>query len=92
LANSLLNFWGIALNPAEDGARVNGDTGLLHHLGQIMVADPVFAIPAYTQQDDLDWKAAALEQRQQDGSSTNRPLIIQLELMQQSPESHLNPN
>jgi hypothetical protein len=75
LANSLLNLRGIALNPAEDGARINSDAALLRHLGKITVADPVFTIPAHTQKDDLDWKAAAFEQRQQDGSSGSRPFL-----------------
>jgi hypothetical protein len=48
LANSLLDLRGIALNPAKDDAHVNGDAALLHYLGQIMVADAVFAIPAHT--------------------------------------------
>jgi hypothetical protein len=51
----------------------DADTTLLHHLGQIAVTDPVLAVPAHAQQDELDRKAAALEQRQQDDSKDNRP-------------------
>jgi hypothetical protein len=73
MADPFLDLRGIALNPAKDGGWVGLDTTLLHHLGQILVADAVLAVPADAQQDDLDRKAAALEQRQQDGSSTGRP-------------------
>jgi hypothetical protein len=37
--------------------------------------DAVLAVPAHAQQDDLDRKATALEQSQQDGSSTGRPSL-----------------
>jgi hypothetical protein len=60
------------LDPAKDRGWVNLDTTLLHHFGQITVADPVLAIPAHTQQDDLDQKAAALENRLQSGSLDSR--------------------
>jgi hypothetical protein len=53
---------GLTLNPAEDGAWVNANTTLLYHLGQITIANPILAIPAHAQQDDLNWKAAALEE------------------------------
>ncbi len=33
---------------------------LLDHLGQVLVGDPVLAIPAQTDQDDLDREATAL--------------------------------
>jgi hypothetical protein len=56
----------------EDGARVDLNTTLQHHLGEIAVADAVLAVPADAQQDDLDRKAAAFEQGQQDGSSDSR--------------------
>jgi hypothetical protein len=73
------------LNPAEDRRWVDIDAALLHYFGQIAIADPVFAIPAETQQDDLNGKAAALEK-----STTERLLnwplrIIPPRLMQQSP-------
>jgi D-ribose pyranose/furanose isomerase RbsD len=54
---------------------VNLDTTLLHHLDQITVADAVLAVPAHAQQEDLDRKAAALEQGQKGGSLTNRPSL-----------------
>jgi hypothetical protein len=75
LANTLLKLWRIALNPAENGTWVNLNPALLHHLSQVSVPDAVLAVPAHAQQDDLNRKAAALEDRQQDGSSTGRPSL-----------------
>ena len=69
LADPFLDLRGIALGPTEDRAWTDADTALGHHFGQIAIADPVLAVPAHAQQDDLNRKAAALEQRQQDGSS-----------------------
>jgi hypothetical protein len=63
---------GVTLNPAKDRARVDQDAALLHHLSQIAVADAILAVPGHAQQDNLNGKAAALEQRQQGGSSTGR--------------------
>ncbi|WP_083861281.1 hypothetical protein [Microvirga lotononidis] len=60
------------MNPAKDRAWINADTALGHHFCQIAIADPVLAVPAHAQQDDLDWETAALEQRQQGGSSIGR--------------------
>jgi hypothetical protein len=62
-ANPLLDLGGIPLNPSENSGWVHLNATFLHHLGQIPVADPVLAVPAHAQQDDLDRKAAALEQR-----------------------------
>jgi hypothetical protein len=70
--DSLLDLWSIALNPTEDRGWINGDTAFLHHLGEIAIADPILAVPAHAQQDDLNRKAATFEQRQQNGSSTGR--------------------
>ena len=84
LADPFLDLRGIALDPTEDRAWIDADTALRHHFGQITIADPALAVPAHAQQDDLNRKAAALEQRQQDGSSKNRTLIIRPELMQRS--------
>jgi hypothetical protein len=39
------------------------------------IADPVFARPAHTHQDDRNRKAAAPEDRQQDGSSIGHPSL-----------------
>ena len=61
----LLNLWGIALDPTKDRAWTDADTTLGHHFSQITIADPVLAVPAHAQQDDLDGKTAALEQAQQ---------------------------
>jgi hypothetical protein len=68
-ADPLLDLRCVALNPAKDRAWIDRYTVLRHHLSQIAVADAVFAARAHAQQDDLDGKAAALEQGQQDGSS-----------------------
>jgi hypothetical protein len=68
----LLDLRSRALNPTEDRGWVNGNATLLHHLGEIAIADPVFAGPPHAQQDDLDRKATALEQRQQSDPSTGR--------------------
>jgi hypothetical protein len=46
---------------------------LLHHFGQIAIADAVCAVPVHAQQDDRDRKATALEDRQQDSFSGSRP-------------------
>jgi hypothetical protein len=74
--NSLLDLRGVALDPAKDRGRVDRDASLLHHLSQVTVADPVLAVPPDAQQDNLDWKAATLEQRQQEGSSIGRPSLF----------------
>jgi len=74
-AHPLLDLRSIALNPAEDRAWVDADAALGHHFGEIAIADAVLAVPAHAQQDDLDRKATALEQGQQDGSSTGRPFL-----------------
>jgi hypothetical protein len=46
--------------PSEDCRRIDLDTTLLHHFGEIAVADAVLAVPAHAQQDDRGWKAARL--------------------------------
>jgi hypothetical protein len=74
-ANPLLDLRRVALDSAKEGGWVDADTALLHHLSQVSIADAVFAVPAHAQQDDLDRKAAALEQGQQGGSSTGRPPV-----------------
>src|SRR3712207_1235922 len=71
-SHPLLDLRGIALDPTKDRAWTDTDTALGHHFSQIAIADPVLAVPAHAQQDDLDWETAALEQRQQGGSSIGR--------------------
>jgi hypothetical protein len=56
----------------EDSEWINGDTALLHHFEKIAIADAILAVLAHAQQDDLDRKATAPEQRQQDDSSHSR--------------------
>ena len=57
----------------SDGSKC--DTGnILDIFGDdnsIAVADPVLTVPAHAQQNDLNWKAAAFEQRQRGGSLTD---------------------
>jgi hypothetical protein len=60
LADALLDLGRIALNPTKDRGWVDLDTTLLHHLGQITVADAVLAVPAPAQQDDLNGKRRCL--------------------------------
>jgi hypothetical protein len=62
----------ISLDLAEDGAWIDRNAALLHHLSQIVIDDCVLAAPTHAQQDDLDWEAPALEQRQKGGSLTGR--------------------
>jgi DNA-binding transcriptional LysR family regulator len=71
-SHPLLNLWGIALDPTKDRAWTDADTAFGHHFCQIAIADPILAVPAHAQQDDLDRETAALEQRQQGGSSIGR--------------------
>jgi hypothetical protein len=71
----LLNLWGIALDPSEYRAWIDPDPALEQHFGEVAIADPVLAVPAYAQQDDCDGKTAALEQRQQNGSSIGYPSL-----------------
>jgi hypothetical protein len=56
-----LELWGVALHPAENGGWIDADPTLLHYVGQVTVADTIFAVPADAQQDDLDRKSVALE-------------------------------
>src|SRR5665213_1911982 len=60
-AHPLLQFRSKTMHPAHDRGRVYLYTAFLHHLRQISIADPIFAIPAYTDQDDLDRKTTTLE-------------------------------
>jgi hypothetical protein len=59
LAHPHLDLGRVALNPVAYGGRANLDISLLHHLDKVAAADPVFAIPAHAQQDNLDGKATA---------------------------------
>jgi hypothetical protein len=67
IGGSAYRFPGLTLHPAEDRGWVHVDAALVHYLGEITVADGVFTVPAHAQQDDLDRKATALEDRQEDG-------------------------
>ena len=62
---SALDLWGVALHPAKEGGWVDFDTTLLHHFGQVAIADAILAVPANAQQDNLDREPAAFEDRQQ---------------------------
>jgi hypothetical protein len=63
----------MAPDPMEDRARIDVDTALLCHLGEIPIAMPYLQYQR-TQQDDLNWKAAAYQDRQQ-GSSSGSPIL-----------------
>ena len=47
VADSLLDLRRVALHPAEDRRRVDLDTTLMHHFGEIAVTDAVLAVPAH---------------------------------------------
>jgi hypothetical protein len=74
-SHPFLNLRGIALDPTKDRAWIDADTALGHHFCQIAIADPVLAVPAHAQLDDLNREATALEQRHRGGSLTNRPSL-----------------
>jgi hypothetical protein len=83
LADPLLDLWRVALDPTEDRGWIDRDTALLHHFGEIAIADPILGVPAHAQQDDLNWKAAALEQRHR--AAPHIPAFVTpLKLMQRS--------
>ena len=52
--DSLLELRRIPMASTHDRGRVHLHAALLHHLGQTPIADPLFAVPANTDQDDLD--------------------------------------
>ncbi len=53
----LLDLSCIALDPTKNRAWTDADTALGHQFGQIAIADPVLAVLAHAQQDDLGRKA-----------------------------------
>jgi hypothetical protein len=86
LANPLVDLWRVALDPAEEGGGIDCDATFPHHLRQVAVANPVLTVPAHAQKDDLNRKAAALEQRQS-GAPYIPTLVRPPKLMQRSPFS-----
>jgi hypothetical protein len=50
------------LDPAQNGARRDGDPALGHHLGEIPVREVVAEIPTDAQYDDFGIEMAALEE------------------------------
>jgi hypothetical protein len=71
-----LDFRGVALHPPENRRVIDVDAPLLHHFGEVSFAERVLAVPAHAQKDDLDGKAAALENgHRQQGSSVETRLI-----------------
>src|SRR5258708_30059280 len=68
-ADPLLKLRRVAMNPAHDRGRIHVYAAFLHHLRQIPVAYPIFAVPANTHQDDIHVETTALEHEQ--GSSAN---------------------
>jgi hypothetical protein len=71
----LLDLRDVALDLAKDRGRIDLDTTLGHHLGQIAITDALLALPANASQDDLDWKAAAFEDRPAGGARTGRSAL-----------------
>jgi hypothetical protein len=57
------------MNPAHDRGRIHVYAAFLHHLRQIPVAYPIFAVPANAHQDDIHRETTALKREQ--GSSAN---------------------
>jgi hypothetical protein len=52
---------------------------LLHHLGEVAIAQRVLAIPAHAHEDDFNREAAALENgHRSTGSSVEADLILPL--------------
>lgn len=84
-SDTLLDLGRIALHPTKEGKGIDRNAALGHHFSQITITDAIFAISAHAQQDNLNWKAAALEQGQQGGTSISRPLHILPRLMQRCP-------
>src|SRR3984957_11730347 len=68
-SSSLLKLRRVAMNPAHDRGGIHVYATFLHHLRQIPVAYPIFAVPANTHQDDIHRETTALEHEK--GSSAN---------------------
>ena len=60
-ASPLLDLRRITLHPSKDGGVVHHDAAFLHHLGQIAVADAVFAISTHAEKDHIGRKPPALK-------------------------------
>lgn len=59
-----LSLWhpaAICRHPVEKRRMINHRPALAHHLFEVALADPGFAIPAHAQQNQVCWKAAAFE-------------------------------
>jgi hypothetical protein len=65
-ADPLVDVRGITLHRAEDRGCVYVGAALLHHFGEITEADIVISESALAQEDDLNRKATAFEDRQWD--------------------------
>jgi antitoxin PrlF len=58
---ALLELGSVVLDPAQNGARRDGNPALGHHLGEIPVRELVAQIPTDAQDDDLGIEMTALE-------------------------------
>ena len=52
-AQTIFDFWSLALHPAVDRCVVERNSTFLHHFFQFAIADTVFAIPAHCPEDDF---------------------------------------
>ena len=59
-ADPLLELRCVTVDPAHDRGRIYLEATFLHHLHQIAVGDPVLAVPAYADQNDLHRKRRRL--------------------------------
>ena len=62
-AASFVQFRGILQHPAVDGTAVHTESAVDHHLFQILATEPVVAIPAYVEQDDVVLKMLPFKRR-----------------------------
>jgi hypothetical protein len=60
-AEAVVKLWGLGLDPAVDGARIDLDPSLGHDLLEVAVAQRVGQIPADAEQDHRTEKVAAFE-------------------------------
>ena len=59
-AQTIFDFWSLALHPAVARCVVERNSTFLHHFFQFAIADTVFAIPAHCPEDDFSSKCRPL--------------------------------
>src|SRR5580698_11248749 len=60
-AQTFLDFRSVALNPAIQRGVIQINATLFHHLFQVAIANPVFAIPPHRPEDNLAHKMPPFE-------------------------------